>query len=58
MFQDEARFGRISDPRHCWAPAGVRPEVSAQVVREFEYAFAAISPYISLTVGKGPPFVA
>jgi transposase len=45
MFQDEARFGRISDPRRCWAPAGVRPEVSAQVVREFEYAFAAISPH-------------
>jgi transposase len=44
MFQDEARFGRISDPRRCWAPAGVRPEVSLQVVREYEYAFAAISP--------------
>jgi transposase len=45
MFQDEARFGRISDPRRCWAPAGVRPEVSSQVVREYEYAFAAISPH-------------
>ena len=44
MFQDEARFGRIRDPRHGWAPAGVRPEVSRQVVREYEYAFAAISP--------------
>jgi len=21
MFQDEASFGRISDPRSCWAPA-------------------------------------
>ena len=45
MFQDEARFGRMSDSRRCWAPAGVRPEVSAQVVREYEYAFAAVSPH-------------
>ena len=45
MFQDEARFGRISNPRRCWAPPGVRPEVSAQVVREYEYAFAAVSPH-------------
>ena len=45
MFQDEARFGPITDPRRCWAPAGVRPEVSAPVVREYEYAFAAVSPH-------------
>jgi transposase len=45
MFQDEARFGRISDARRCWAPLGVRPEVNTQVVREYEYAFAAISPH-------------
>ncbi|MBV9034855.1 MAG: IS630 family transposase [Acidobacteriaceae bacterium] len=45
MFEDEARFGRISDPRRCWAPAGVRPEVHTQVVREYEYAFAALSPH-------------
>jgi transposase len=45
MFQDEARFGRIRDARRCWAPAGVRPEVSTQVVREYEYAFAAVSPH-------------
>ena len=45
MFEDEARFGRISDPRRCWAPAGVRPEVHTQLVREFEYAFAAVSPH-------------
>jgi transposase len=44
MFEDEARFGRISDPRRCWAPPGVRPEVSTQLVREYEYAFAAVSP--------------
>ena len=45
MFQDEARFGRISDARRCWAPRGVRPEVNTQVVREYEYAFAALSPH-------------
>jgi transposase len=45
MFEDEARFGRISDPRRCWAPAGVRPEVNTQIVREYEYAFAALSPH-------------
>jgi len=44
MFQDEGRFGRISDPRHCWAPGGVRPDVPLQFVREFTYAFAAVSP--------------
>jgi hypothetical protein len=45
MFEDEARFGRISDPRRCWAPAGMRPEVHTQIVREYEYAFAAVSPH-------------
>jgi transposase len=44
MFEDEARFGRSSDPRRCWAPPGVRPEVSTQFIREYEYAFAAVSP--------------
>jgi DDE superfamily endonuclease len=45
MFEDEARFGRLSEPRRCWAPAGVRPEVKVQIVREYEYAFAAVSPH-------------
>jgi len=45
MFQDEARFGRLSNPRRCWAPEGMRPQVSAQLVREFTYAFAAVSPH-------------
>src|SRR5437764_5965000 len=34
MFADEARFGRMNRPRPCWAPAGIRPEVAAQLVRE------------------------
>jgi hypothetical protein len=45
MFEDEARFGRLSDPRRCWAPPGVRPTVAAQIVREYEYAYAAVSPH-------------
>lgn len=45
MFEDEARYGRISDPRRWWAPSGVRQEVKAQVIREYEYAFAAVSPH-------------
>ena len=44
MFQDEARFGRINDPRRCWAPRGLRPEVGMQIVREYTYAFGAVSP--------------
>jgi transposase len=45
MFQDEARFGRINDPRRCWAPKGCRPEVGMQIVREYTYAFGAASPH-------------
>lgn len=45
MFQDEGRFGRINDLRRCWAPYGIRPDVPQQVVREYTYAFAAVSPH-------------
>lgn len=45
MFQDEARFGRINDPRRCWAPRGFRPEAGMQIVREYTYAFGAVSPH-------------
>lgn len=44
LFQDEGRFGRIHDGRRCWAPLPLRPCVGQQVVREFVYAFAAVSP--------------
>lgn len=44
MFEDEARFGRISNPRCCWAPKGIRPAVSLQLVREYTYAYGAVSP--------------
>jgi transposase-like protein len=45
MFQDEARFGLISDARRAWAPPGIRPEVPVQIVREYSYAYAAVSPH-------------
>ena len=44
MFQDEARFGRMSAPMPCWAPPGVRPVVGLALVREFVYAYASVSP--------------
>jgi len=45
MFEDEARFGRITDPRRCWAPFPMRPMVACAVVREFTYAYAAVCPF-------------
>lgn len=45
MFQDEARFGRMSDPRACWAPVPNRPMVNRAIIREFRYEYAAISPW-------------
>ncbi len=44
MFQDEARFGRMSNPRTCWAPAPKRPLVSRALIREFKYEYAVVSP--------------
>jgi hypothetical protein len=45
MFQDEGRFGRISTPGRCWAPCGIRPDVPSQIVREYTYAYVALSPH-------------
>lgn len=44
LFQDEGRFGRISDARSCWAPLPLRPAVGSQLVREYVYAYVAVSP--------------
>ena len=44
MFADEARFGRMNRPRPCWAPAGIRPRVAAQLVREYIYLYGAVAP--------------
>ncbi len=45
MFQDEARFGRMSDPRSCWAPTPYRPVVNLALIREFRYEYASVSPW-------------
>ena len=44
MFQDEGRFGLLNRPVRCWAPKGIRPIVKCRLVRQYTYAFAAISP--------------
>lgn len=44
MFQDEARFGRINEPKRCWCRPGFRPNVGKQIVREYIYAYGAFSP--------------
>lgn len=44
LFQDEARFGRISIPRNCWAPAPIRPVVFQQAIREYTYVYGAFAP--------------
>jgi hypothetical protein len=38
MFQDEARFGRISDCRYCWAKFPLRPTVKAMLTHQYVYA--------------------
>jgi hypothetical protein len=43
IFQDEARFGRISDPRACWAPAPSRPLIKLALIREYRYEYVAIA---------------
>lgn len=44
MFADEARFGRINQPRPCWAPRRIRPLVASQLIREYIYLYGAVSP--------------
>lgn len=44
MFEDEARFGRLMEPRACWAPYPMRPVVPKGFVREYIYAYTAASP--------------
>jgi len=45
LFEDEARFGRISTVRTCWAPPGVRPRVGHQQVREYRDGLLAVNPW-------------
>ena len=42
--QDEARFGRMNNPKKCWAPLQLRPTVHLQRIRQYLYVFSATSP--------------
>jgi len=44
MFEDEARFGRLMEPKACWAPYPMRPIIPQGVVREYIYAYTAANP--------------
>lgn len=44
LAQDEGRFGRINEPRRCWAPRPRRPSAPRQIVREYVYVFSAVCP--------------
>ena len=44
MYQDEAGFGRINKPKYCWCMDGVRPNVPCHHIREYRYAYGAVSP--------------
>ena len=43
MFQDESRFGRISDHRRCWCPKSERPICPSLVSQENTYAYGVVS---------------
>ena len=44
MFQDEANFGKITQPSRRWAPKGIRPIVKTHRVREYVHAYGATAP--------------
>lgn len=44
MFQDEASFGRISEPASCWVPPKCQPTAPFQRIREYKPVYGAVSP--------------
>ena len=44
FFEDEARFGRISREMACWVKKEMVPTVAKQMIREYIYAYSALSP--------------
>ena len=44
FFEDEARFGRISREMACWVRSDMIPSVAKQMIREYIYAYSALSP--------------
>lgn len=43
LFQDESRFGLISDARRCWCPAPERPVCPVTISHQAVYAYASVS---------------
>jgi putative transposase len=56
MFQDEAGFGRINKPKACWCGNGIRPVVPCHRIREYTYAYGAISPLDGEMVSLALPY--
>jgi len=44
FFEDEARFGRINNLRHCWVPKDHIPVAARQMIREYMYVFSSVCP--------------
>jgi transposase len=44
MFQDEGRFGRMTDIYRCWCPNGIRPVLKKALEREYTYVYSSIAP--------------
>ena len=45
MYQDEARFGRISRVGACWSPINQRAVAPSHHMREYLYLYGAVSPH-------------
>jgi len=45
FFQDEGRFGRISNLSRCWVSPKTRAIVGKQQIREYVYAYSAVCPH-------------
>ena len=57
MAQDEGRFGRLGQVMKAWCPAGHRPLVAKQGVRDYVYAYAAIAPALGKMTTLVLPYV-
>jgi len=45
---DEGHFGRTGELSSCWCPAGFRPTIARQQVRQYIYAFVAVAPALGM----------
>ena len=44
LFEDEARFGLMTDLRACWAPVPIRPRVRQTIIRKSTDVLMAVHP--------------